>query len=342
MEFIKKHWIIISAMGLILIAALKITDPGSASAAFALKLDSILPQDRNNFDFTKTVLSLSALVDPDTDMAWTEKEIDSMAADLKDKIGDEGNPEKIINAFNRYFFVQEGFVFDKNFTDMDARGGEISLEDLRNFHSIEKTLKRKKGICLSMSLIYLMLGDKLRLPLYGVLIPGHIYVRYKEPGRTGINIETTVSGAEYYGYRDSIALLDHSKTAYGRELDKYSVVAAYLSNIGNYFITTGQNRKAEVMFKKSLEMLPDSAEAYLNMGILCETEKNNPAAVENYEHTLELLPESGFAHYRLGAIYLSEQRFTKAQEQLEEAVLEKAGGDDAVKLLNKAKNKDGF
>jgi tetratricopeptide (TPR) repeat protein len=340
MQFIKKYWLIISVIGLILIAALKLTDPGSSAAIFEQKLDSILPKDRNNFNFTNTVIALSALIDPDTDIAWTEKEIARMSGEVKKSIGDEGSPENIINAFNNYFFDQEGFKFDKNFTDMAEKGGEVSEETLRNFHSIEKTLKRRRGICLSISLIYLMIGDKLHLPLYGVLIPGHIYVRYKEPGRAGVNIETTFSGAEYYGYKDSITLLS-PKTAYGKELDKYSVIGAYLSNLGNYFILTGQNKKAAVMFKKSIEILPDSAEAYLNTGILCETEKKNALAEENYEKTLQMLPGNGYAHYRLGALYLSEQRFTKAQGHLEEAIKTKTGGSNAVKLLEQAKHKEG-
>jgi len=341
MAFIKKHWLTISVTGLILIAALKLTDPGSSAAIFEQKLDSILPKDRNNFNFTKTVIALSALIDPDTDIAWTEKEIARMSGEVKKSIGDAGSPENIINAFNTYFFDREGFVFDRDYTDMIENGGRVSEENLRNFNSIEQTLKRRRGICLSISLIYLMIGDKLHLPLYGVLIPGHIYVRYKEPGRAGVNIETTRSGRELYGYTDSVALLDSSKISYGKELDKYSVIAAYLSNLGTYFVNTGYNKKAEVMFRKSIEMLPASAEGYFNMGILYERMNKKELAAENYEKALEILPGNGYAHYRLGAIYLSGQRFTKAQGHLEEAIKAKIGGNDAVKLLLQAKHKEG-
>lgn len=339
MQFIKKYWLLISVIGIILI--IRIGGTAGAEMGFEQKLDSILPKDRNNFDFTRTVLSLSALVDPGMDIPWTEKEIDIMAAKLKREIGSEGNPEKIINAFNSYFFDREGFVFDNKFFSAANNSSGITVDDLRNFHSVEKVLKRKQGICLSISLIYLMLGDKLQLPLFGVLLPGHIYVRYKEPGRSGINIETTGSGFEFYGYKDSISLLDHAKTVYGKELDKYSVIGAYLANIGNFFLTTGRNRKARILFNKSIEMLPGSAEGYLNLGLLAETEKKNSQAAEYFEKALALLPGNGYASYRLGAIYLAEKRFVKAEEHLKEAVAKKAGGKDAAKLLEKAKNRDG-
>jgi tetratricopeptide (TPR) repeat protein len=337
MAFVRKYWLIISLVGLILTVVITLSNPYASSASFEQKLDLILPKDRNNVDFIKTIISLSALADPDTDIDWTEKELEVMSGTLKKAIGEQGNPEKIINVFNKYFFEQEGFIFDKNFTAVAENGGEVSAAELRNFHSIEKTMKRKQGICLSISLIYLMLGDKLQLPLYGVLIPGHIYVRYKESDRAGINIETTVSGREYYGYLDGST---GAGTAYGRELDKYSVIGAYLLNPGNYFISTGQFRKARVVFSKSIEMLPDAAEGYINMGVLYEAEHKTEPAVLNYEKALLYLPDSGFAHYRLGAIYLMGQRFTKAQSHLEEAVKTNTGGDDAVKLLEKAKNKE--
>jgi hypothetical protein len=340
MAFIKKYWIVISLSCLALAALLNYALPAPGKN-FEARLDSILPKDRKNFDFTKTVIELSALADPRTDTAWTENEIESMAATLRKIIGDEANPQKVIDAFNGYFFDSQGFVFDRNFTAMSEAGGEVPVDDLRNFHSIEKTLRRKQGICLSISLIYLMLGDKLNLPLYGVLIPGHIYVRYKEPGRAGINIETTVSGAEFYGYKDEIYRLDSSKTVYGKEIDKYAVIGAYLSNLGGFFMSIGDYKRAETLFLKSSEMLPGSAEGIINLGILDEMTDKPLEAEKCYLNTLQILPENGYAHYRLGAMYLKQKRYLKAEIHLEEAVRLKAGGKDAAELLEKARKKGG-
>jgi len=204
-SFIKNNWFIVLAVTIIFTVLFFAGKSRITVFPFEKKLESILPEDKENFDFTKTVLNLSALIDANMDVEWTENRINSMAGQLKKEIGDEGNPERIIKAFNTYFFKKESFVFDMNINRYLSAADackEISIyrEELINFHSIEKVLKRKRGICLSISLIYLMLGEKLNLPLYGVLVPNHIYVRYKEPGRSGINVETTYSGAEFYKY----------------------------------------------------------------------------------------------------------------------------------------------
>jgi regulator of sirC expression with transglutaminase-like and TPR domain len=342
LDFVKKYWIIISAIGLVLIVYFSSSGPAQ-TASFEARVDSILPKDRTNFNFTNTVLRLSALVDPDMDVAWTDKELSRMAGELKSDIGDEGNPEKIISAFNNYFFTRQSFRFDDNFLAIEQSKTDVPVEELINFHSIEKVLKRRQGICLSISLIYLMLGDKLHLPLYGVLMPGHFFVRYHEPGRAGINIETTYSGVEYYGYKEGygVDLLDKNKMSYGKELDKYQVLGAYMSNLGNFFISIGRDKKAAVLLKKSIEFSPDTAEAYENMGVLCELEKNQESAIGNYQKALDIYPRIPSAHARLGMIYLSQKRYTLAQNELEDALKSNTSNAELKAALEKVKSRSG-
>lgn len=54
-------------------------------------------------------------------------------------------------------------------------------------------LAGKQGTCLGLSLIYLAVGERVRLPLYAVHAPQHIYVRYYD-GREEWNVEPTRAG----------------------------------------------------------------------------------------------------------------------------------------------------
>lgn len=339
MGLFRKYWFLAAAALFFFIAYFSPLNPDS----FEKKLDSMIPADRDSFDLTKTVLSLSALADPDMDTAWTENELDNMAAALKNEIGDEGNAEKIIKSFNKYFFGEEHFVFDNDFNLAGRQDERLTVRDLINFNSIEQTLKRKQGICMTMTLVYLMLGEKLRLPMYGVMIPGHIYVRYREPGRSGINIETTYSGAEYYGYKSvsGVEFLDKDKMGYGKELDKYSVVGMYLNNLGNFFIATGRRRKAEIVLKKSIEMVPDIAEAYTNLGLLYEEEHRQEKALENYGRSLEIYPGNNYVKTRIGKVYLDSKRFVKAQEMLEDVLKTDTSNAEARQALEQARTGGG-
>src|SRR6056297_2591021 len=163
----------------------------------------IPPENSESFSFTSTVIKLSALVDPKMNEARVTRRIKKLAIGLKKHIGQEGDPGLIISKMNDFFFNKQGFAYDRKMNRLisgETEAKSVTREDILNFHSMGRVLERRKAICLSMSVLYLMMGELLDMPLYGVLMPGHIYVRYKEKGRAGINVETTLSGRGIYRY----------------------------------------------------------------------------------------------------------------------------------------------
>lgn len=56
-------------------------------------------------------------------------------------------------------------------------------------------LLRHRGNCLSTSTLYCLVGEALHLPIHLVVVPGHAFVRWDEPGLAR-NIETTSQGRE--------------------------------------------------------------------------------------------------------------------------------------------------
>ena len=70
----------------------------------------------------------------------------------------------------------------------------------------ELVYAHKKGACLGVSLIILMLAEKLRCPIHGVLLPGHFFCRFDdgnvsfniEPNNQDSNILTTIIGRDIY------------------------------------------------------------------------------------------------------------------------------------------------
>ena len=73
---------------------------------------------------------------------------------------------------------------------------KISFQDAPNkLQSIfpHQAFNARQGSCLSISLIFLLLAEKLDLPLYGVLAPGHFFISYDD-GKIRLNIETLRKG----------------------------------------------------------------------------------------------------------------------------------------------------
>lgn len=302
---------------------------------FELKLSKILSENEKNLNFIRTIIKISSIFDRNANPQWVENQIYLMADNLKQRIGDEANPKYIINIFNKYFFDVENFSFDESFKNMQ----KLTYSQLIEYNSIQNALKTKKSICMTISLIYLMLGDILNLPLYGVLIPGHIYVRYREERKSGINIETTFKGYEYYSYMNMFGpdIYGNNKNSYGKELSKYQIIGAYLNNLGSSLLSIGELQKAEILLQKSFKYLPAISEPYINLGILYEKSNKPEIALKYYLSAIEINPQNDFILTKIGIIFYNQSRLIKAQEYLEKAVKINKENKEAVDFLKKIK-----
>src|SRR2546425_846140 len=57
-----------------------------------------------------------------------------------------------------------------------------------------RVLERKQGYCVGIAALYLLLAERLDLPIHAVATPSHVFLRYDD-GTTRINIETLQGGA---------------------------------------------------------------------------------------------------------------------------------------------------
>ena len=105
--------------------------------------------------------------------------VDWYARMIKARIVDGDEPKSIINIINEFLFDELGFAY--------VQTG--NLEDLY----LNKVIDQRKGNCIGLSILYLSIAERLDLPLFGVNVPEHIFVRYDD-GKQKINIETGHKG----------------------------------------------------------------------------------------------------------------------------------------------------
>jgi Tfp pilus assembly protein PilF len=92
---------------------------------------------------------------------------------------------------------------------------------------------------------------------------------------------------------------------------------------GTRCMETGDVSSAEACFRKALEIVPDFAEAYANLGLLLDRQGVDSAEI-CYRRSIELNPAYPETHLNLGAFLANKKRFTEAEASYRQAIALKA------------------
>jgi regulator of sirC expression with transglutaminase-like and TPR domain len=116
------------------------------------------------------------------DVPRYQERLDTMAQEVRARIGLRASGEETVNALNRYVFTEQGF-----------KGNTKNYYELENSY-LNCVIDRRVGIPISLSVVYLLIGQRLGLPLFGIGMPGHFLVKY-ESDRYKIFIDCFNGGA---------------------------------------------------------------------------------------------------------------------------------------------------
>jgi regulator of sirC expression with transglutaminase-like and TPR domain len=119
---------------------------------------------------------------PTLDVARYRAQLETMAEEVRDRIGPRASGEETVNALNRYIFTEQGF-----------KGNTKNYYEVENSY-VNCVMDRRVGIPISLSVVYLLIGQRLALPLFGIGMPGHFLVKY-ESDRYKIFIDCFNGGA---------------------------------------------------------------------------------------------------------------------------------------------------
>jgi len=118
---------------------------------------------------------------PDLDPQPYRQRLDELAEKARVRLKTVERPRARLQALSDLLFRDERF-----------RGNWDDYFDPQNSY-LNRVLDRKLGIPISLSLLYLLVAKRLKLPLEGVGIPGHFMVKYEED-RTELYIDTFNGG----------------------------------------------------------------------------------------------------------------------------------------------------
>ena len=237
--------------------------------------------------------------------------IDWYARMIKARIMENDEPETIVNTINEFLFDELGFTY--------VQTG--NLEDLY----LNKVIDARKGNCIGLSILYLSIAERLKLPLFGVNVPEHIFIRYDD-GEQRINIEMGHSGmslSDTFYVTHSIERFDKKSVDSGcflMNLNKKEVISDVFLNRSKIRREGGNHRGALDDCNKAILLNSRNPGAYCNRGVIFEKMEMISEAIEDYSLAISLNHKYASAYYNRGSIFGVKGEYGKAIEDFGEAI----------------------
>jgi tetratricopeptide (TPR) repeat protein len=306
---------------------------------YARSIEQVLRLDDKEVDLGTAVLIVSEQWSNIVPGKRYLSDLDDMALEIRGRLKKKKLQAnyKAVAVINEYLFDELGFKPIPDANDPN----DLFL------HSV---MDKKRGYCLSLSILYLSLGERLGLPLYGVVVPGHFFVRYDD-GQVRFNIETTSKG----GYADDEHYINKFKVPapaspdarrgggpkgnngiYMVNLNKIQTLGCFFNNLGNSYNEVGDTEQAMLALERAVEINPTLAESRMNLGNIYLKKDRIEDAIHEYEAALEIDPDNAKIHNNLGNAYTKRGRWNDGISQYTRSIELEPDFTEAYKNLANA------
>lgn len=122
---------------------------------------------KDDMNLEEGVLLIAKYGYPQIDMGTFTDLLNFFATELQGRLDFGDTPKGIAEKVGKYFSEEKGFG-----------GSEVDYYD-GDYHYINKVIETKKGVPISLSVIYILVLRRLNLPVHGIGMPGHFIVKYE-------------------------------------------------------------------------------------------------------------------------------------------------------------------
>lgn len=252
-----------------------------------------LVADDDNLLLIEAAASIAQDEFPAVDTQGVLAEIDLLADRLKRRIPADASPVQRLRLLGHYFFSELGFAGNVN-----------DYYDPQNSH-LHNVLKTRRGIPITLSLIYIELAKHIGLEARGVAFPGHFLVKLKMPAgdRYGEVVINPFTG-QSLGREDLEDMLQPFRRRPGAHPDFEAPLGLYLQ--------TAPPREVLARLLRNLKAIYRSAQDW-------------PRLLAVQQRLVTLLPTTWEERRDRGLAYAELSRFSEALADLE-AYLEHGSG----------------
>lgn len=293
------------------------------SGLYARSIEQVLRLKEDEVDLATAALIVS---EHWSDMVYGRRyleTLDDMALEIRERLRRRRlKPDyRAIPVINEYLFSELGFK---------------SISEASDPHDLflHTVLDKKAGYCLSLSILYLSLGERLGLDLYGVVVPGHFFVRYDD-NQMRFNIETTSKGgsAPDEHYINKFKVPQGSNGIYMKNLNKIQTLGCFFNNLGNSYNEVGNIDSALLALERAVETNPTLSESRANLGNIYLTKGQVTDAINQYREALRINPNDAKTHNNIGNAYVQQDWLNYAVNEYVQSLRLDPDFTDAYKNL---------
>jgi len=225
-------------------------------------------------ELARIALLVAAESDLEVDIDGELRQLEGWAEELRSRLGpDLNNLQKLARL--------RSFVFD----DLGFRG------DRRDYYSpsnslLHQVMKRRRGIPLTLSIVFMELGWRIGIPFEGVAFPGHFLVRLPgeprdlllDPYKRGMMVHEEDCRQMLLESTGGRMSYDPALTA---SVGKRDMVARLLHNLKGAYLRAGDDAQALAAVERLLVLKPDDPEEVRDRGLLLFRMQKYGAALDS-------------------------------------------------------------
>lgn len=232
-----------------------------------LNIDKILTMPEEDIDLGIACLVLAKDAYPNLNIQRFDNILNFMA--LRINLLMQGNtvPEARIGMMNTFLYRSgpwnDSLTFTYDLDDLEA--------NQKNNQYLNGYLATRKGSCITMPMLHLVLADRLGWPMQAVRSPKHFFIRYVDANLPDGNVEATCGGGyvatERYITDTNIPEQAIKNGVYLRTLSKKEYIASLLINNARHYHEREQNlEKAMNYTAMAISIDSTFSSGYWNMG----------------------------------------------------------------------------
>ncbi len=249
--------------------------------------DAVAPE-RVKIDLAEAALLCAQDTYPDLDIRSQLDTLEALAAKLRNRLPADFSVTHRLVALNNYLFSELGFS-----------GNADSYYDPRNSF-LNDVIERKTGIPITLSILYLEIGQRLGLKLKGVSFPGHFLVKVRVSG--GELVLDPFAGGRSLSEEDlrerlaqftgpnaakDLPLEDFLETATPRQ-----ILARLLRNLKGIYLEAKEFDKALAVMNRLVILLPEVPEERRDRGVVYAQLECPRAAQDDLSHYASERPKA--------------------------------------------------